>query len=484
MSSADTGTGKAFTKFIHKALRAYHRDEALAELTLQLDLALVRDGLRHHSDQEKAAVFRAILDTGIDSLARIDPNAATIVVQHFVHHKTSVAVARAHNYSLRAFYDKQHRALTALAQIIWAAEEKAREKQRSSDTLNAILDALPPPTFTRLFGVQKFLDQLAMFLGDDDHCWMVAIEGMGGIGKTALARQAVEEMVRAGRFQWVFWITARQQIFSWGSIQHVPQPALTYPMLLDALAEALALPPLSKADVAGNVRLLRAELHKRTPLIVVDNLETAADIKALVRGLHALARPTKILLTTRHRIGAYDQITPLTLHKLLPDDAHAFIRHHAQKHNIIPLRDAPHQQLKRIAAITDANPLAIKLVLGQMHSRPAAQVLDDLAKARPPTHDFYQFIFRQSWEQISELAQHLLLHMPLLDPRGCTDQVLSDISGNPLDTDFRLALEELARTSLLNVGYQQQTMLLSIHRLTEYFILSDLVGGDIASVSF
>jgi len=50
---------------------------------------------------------------------------------------------------------------------------------------------------------------------------------MGGIGKTALAHAAVEELVAAGRFARVLWVTARQQIFAWGRIQQLDRPALT-----------------------------------------------------------------------------------------------------------------------------------------------------------------------------------------------------------------------------------------------------------------
>lgn len=480
MSLEDTGTGKAFTRLIHKALRAYHQDDALVRLTSLHNLYIVRSELRRHPERSKAAAIRAVLDAGIDSLSQSDAKAAAILVQRFVRCETAIAVALAHDYAERTFYDKQRLALTSLAQIIWGAEEEARHRQANCDELTTILDNLPVPTFTRLFGIDVCLVKLKTFLRDERDCWLVAIEGMGGIGKTAVARQAVEELVLERRFQWVFWITARQQFFDWGGIQHTPRPALTLAMLQDALALKLGMGmlPGSAADVT--TQQIRSELQKRAALIVVDNLETAADIQALVMGLDRLARPSKILLTTRYQIGSFDQITPLTLRELPRDDALDFIRHHARKRNIVALQEATDEKLVRIATITDGNPLAIKLVLGQMHTRPIDQVLDNLARARPTNHDFYHFVFRQSWEQLSETARHLLLHMPLLDTRGCTEQELSSISGVPFNNDFGDAITELARASLLNIGYRQQTMLLSIHRLTEYFILSDLVGGGLA----
>lgn len=43
---------------------------------------------------------------------------------------------------------------------------------------------------------------------------------------------------------------------------------------------------------------------------------------------------------------------------------------------------------------------------------------------------------------------------------------------------LRSALEELVAASLLDAGCAQGRLLYSIHRLTEYFILSDLIGVE------
>jgi len=155
----------------------------------------------------------------------------------------------------------------------------------------------------------------------------------------------------------------------------------------------------------------------------------------------------------------------------------ALTAYHAEERNIPAIRAASPAELQRMIHVTDGSPLAIKLVIGQLAFLPLAQVLDDLAAVRPGTHDFYRFLFRYSWERLSEPAQHLLLHMPLLDARGTTWDDLAAVSGVALNGYFRGALEELVNVSLLNAGYAQGGLLYSIHRLTEYFILSDLVGS-------
>jgi hypothetical protein len=65
--------------------------------------------------------------------------------------------------------------------------------------------------------------------------------------------------------------------------------------------------------------------------------------------------------------------------------------------------------------------------------------------------------------------------MPLLDARGAGWEELAAISQVASDDEFRRAAEELVTYSLLNVGVTGDRTLYSIHRLTESFILSDLV---------
>lgn len=471
----NTDPDDRFIDRIHQALTAYHADDALAAALG--DLCTVQARRARQPGRGLAAAARAILDDGLEHLAQAEPKLAELLAERFVRGKTAQATAYALNFSERAFYTRQKQALAALAATIWAAEQALHCGSPLTAAQQAALNGLPPPTFSKLFGVDERLAQLKDLVRAEASHWLVALDGMGGIGKTALARAAAEELVREDRFGRVAWVTAQQQMFAWGHTLDLTPPALTYPALLDELARALRIAGVATQAQAEQEGRLRGVLALEPTLIVVDNLETAADVRALVEGLNRLARPAKILLTTRHRIAAYDQAASLTLRELPPADALAFLRYHGQERRVPAVSEAPEADLLRIVAVTDGSPLAIKLVVGQLASLPLAQVLADLAAARPDTHDFYHFIFRYSWERLSEPAQHLLLHMPLLDTRGTTWEDLAAVSGVALNGRFRSALEELVNVSLLNTGYAQGRLLYSIHRLTEYFILSDLVGA-------
>ncbi len=172
------------------------------------------------------------------------------------------------------------------------------------------------------------------------------------------------------------------------------------------------------------------------------------------------------------------RVTSVPLTALPPADALAFLRYQGQERNAAALLQAPESDLRRIVAVTGGHPLAIKLVVGQAQALPLTQVLDDLAAAQPEVHDFYHFVFRYAWQRLSDPARQLLLHMPLLNPAGATWEDLAAVSGVSLNGYYRSALEELVAASLLDSGCAQGRLLYSIHRLTEYFILSDLIGVE------
>ena len=168
-------------------------------------------------------------------------------------------------------------------------------------------------------------------------------------------------------------------------------------------------------------------------------------------------------------------VSALTVPSLTSEPAQAFVRHHAKIRHVAALADAPQEDVVKIAALCDGNPLAITLVVGQLHTLPLRQVLADLQRARGRSAELLRFLFHYSWEQLSPTARHLLMHMPLLDIRGVAWPELAAVSDVAPDGEFCRALEELVGASLMYAGYSQGQVLYSIHRLIEYFILSDLI---------
>jgi hypothetical protein len=131
-------------------------------------------------------------------------------------------------------------------------------------------------------------------------------------------------------------------------------------------------------------------------------------------------------------------------------------------------------QIRSIYQVVGGNPLALKLVLGQIYALPLAQVLDNLKQAQSrKITELYSYIYQRSWQALSPASRQLLLALPVASPRGSTLDHLRMVSGLEAG-ELSQALEELINLSLAEVGGDLVTRRYSIHHLTETFLLTEV----------
>ncbi|MBN1135400.1 MAG: tetratricopeptide repeat protein [Anaerolineae bacterium] len=362
---------------------------------------------------------------------------------------------------------QRNKAIPAFQAALWELEQQARSTYRALD----LERNLPPATYTRLFGVEQPLAQVLEALADPGGRWLIAIDGLGGLGKTALAHAVARQAAQTGRFAGLAWETASQATFVWGEVRPSPRPALTLDALLEAIARQLDWHDLAALPLPARQAALADRLRRQPYLVVVDNLETAADYESLAGALWELANPTKFLLTSRQQLHSYEQVYSISLQGLPDPDGLAFIRYHGGERGIQAVAEADDATLLQIQHVTGGNPLAIKLVTGQLAHWPLRQVLADLESARTggSADQFYQYVFNYSWKHLSPPARQLLLNMPHLATTGGEWADLQAVSGLD-DETLRQAIGELTACSLLNAGGGVDRVY-TIHRLTHHFLL-------------
>ncbi len=334
-----------------------------------------------------------------------------------------------------------------------------------------LLAQLPAP---QLFGVSQQQEQLRRLLQQPDAPWLVALDGIGGIGKTSLAAALVRELRPGARFQHVAWVSAKQEEFLPRSgLEATHHPALDAATLTDALLEQLGDNLLLARSPEEKQAGLTARLKEQPCLVVIDNLETLVDYQTLLPTLRRWANPTKFLLTSRHTLHAYDDVFCFSLTELNQADALALLRHEAEIRGATALAQASPVQLAGIYEVVGGNPLALKLVVGQIRVLPLAQVLANLREAQgKKVDDLYTYIYWQAWQALEEISRTVLLVMPLAQG-GTLAQLsaLSELSG----ADLTQALERLATLCLLEVSGDLEQPRYRIHRLTETFLLNEVV---------
>jgi len=285
--------------------------------------------------------------------------------------------------------------------------------------------------------VERLRDELA--LGKNQ---LVALWGAGGVGKTALAAEAVRLISET--FGWrIVWITADgRQNFAFST-------------LLDEIAEQLGRSELRHLASGLKEEALRPLLNLVPTLITLDNLETISpEEEMLCKEFLAKRVLCPALITTRERIDdAY--LIPLTA--MSPDEATELLQKLKGQSPDPDLYEEIDSEL--LLETAEFNPLIIQWIVGQIDlAQEPMEVLTELGQGEG---DAAQRVFDRSFNlpQMAEGGRALLLALSLFMPTA-TRSALAEVAGMNKNKDkkrFKKALQTLASLWLLkqSVGGQR-----------------------------
>ena len=443
-------------------------------LSLWSEMLIVAQQLDKQSIPDLGLAVQEILLEALDTLnERTGSAMGQILRLHFLEGTKVSDIANRLSISADSVYRLQRAAIQELAGIVWQSERNARSAKAAR-----VAQRLEIHKPARLFGVDDKLAELVTGLTAEGPPWLIALVGIGGIGKTSLADALVREVAHSPVFVDVAWVSARQEHFtSWSGLfeSSKENPALTLEGLADAIIEQLDFHDLARLPLAQKQAGLSARFKAQPYLTIVDNLETAADYRALVPSLERMIGPSKLLLTSRHSLHEYSSVHTLRLNELSAQDSLALVRHEASSRGLAEVATASDENLMLLYEVAGGNPLALKLLVGQMHTLSLARVVEGLRQARGRTiEELYRFIYWQSWHLLSTNDRQVLAIIPLIsESSGGLEHVatLSKLEDEPLTE----ALERLVTLCLIDVHGPLEARRYSIHRLTETFLVNEVI---------
>lgn len=413
---------------------------------------------------------RQLLEHGLAELHIHEPDIANLLRWRYFEDRSAQEMCQQLNISESHYYKMQQKALTQLTEMILDQEYQAQTEHRL-----AVEARLEPLTYHRLYGVESLREQLRAAIEQPGEPWIVALDGLGGIGKTSLADELVRAVVLESPFYNIGWVSARQRTFLPAvGLHEMDRPALDIDTLVEAALVQFGQPYPPTATTPEKTAILTKLLKTQPYLVVIDNLETITDYQALLPLLRRLANPTKFLLTSRHSLCGYSDVFCLSLKELSQEATLAFLQHEAEVRGLRSLLEATPAQFEQIYRVVGGNPLALKLIVGQVCVLPLSQVLENLEQAEGKRiGDLYNYIYRQTWQALSPLNRHVLLAMPLITGQGGSFAQLKAITELSA-VNLSQALEELVSFSIVEVGGDIEHRRYRIHRLTETFLLTEV----------
>jgi hypothetical protein len=330
-----------------------------------------------------------------------------------------------------------------------------------------------------LIGREEHISEVIACLRDSNKRSIVAIDGMGGIGKTALALEIAARSMANKIFDAVVWITDEGQFEKSEVSENV-----SLEMIYNKIGQSLGHREFSSLSFSEKNKRLKAALGRGKFLIVVDNLERAIDDQEkIVVGLHEiLGKHSKALVMSRQRF--LQDVYHVHLQGLVGQDATDFLQQEFDTRGIKRVNEKNADDVfQGLAAKSGGSPLAMKLIVGQLNYQDLTLVLTRLQNVQLVNQNafdeyakFYQHIFLPSWTLLTMDGKKLLVSMShFTSGHGGTFDAIRATSGlstskvaGKIDELWRLAFVEIGDSTLTQTRYY-------LHALTQYFVLSDIV---------
>ena len=318
-------------------------------------------------------------------------------------------------------------------------------------------------------GRSKEINQCLEALDPQVRGWGVVIDGIGGVGKTALAVEVAHKAHAKALFDAYLYVSAKT---TWLSPDGVRQRTLSRSSL-DAFCREFA-NLLNEAEIAqmSNVeqrhQALLAALTGRRTLLIWDNLETLiAEERYLIADfLSRLPAPNKAIVTSRYRTG--ESAITIRLNSLSEQEAKLIIK--AQSKFTLRLNNelisSDESVYRALYDASGGNPLALKWTLGLVAQKGytlqgALKCLRDAAQS----DDLYSFLFTDVVRDLVKADKDILVTLATFN-NPATAESLTDSTG--LDaTETSVALGRLVTLSLVN---DIEGDIFGLHPLTRNFV--------------
>jgi hypothetical protein len=336
-------------------------------------------------------------------------------------------------------------------------------------------ESIPAKTYPLFIGRENELEILMSALRSPNSHPMVAIVGLGGMGKTTLVREAVDHCINEDIFNGIVWATAKIEIFSGERIQYIQGSTYSFESLVNDIIRQCSTTELSKVSPDERRSIAENLLRMNRILIVLDNLDTITDSEQLIDSIFQILGRGKLLITSRHFVK-HERIYTIELESFLEDDGVRLLRLESKVRGIGYVERATRSDLVAIHNVTGGNPLAIKLVIGQTTRQPMEAVLKILKQASPKGQDyeFFTFLFRHSWALLDMKARMIWVDISVFPPLvGGAAQDVETVS-QVKAPDFWPAIGQLVELSVVDKIGDVGAERFSLHPLSQYFIRSDI----------
>lgn len=287
---------------------------------------------------------------------------------------------------------------------------------------------LPPPPYKKFFGREDSINSIYETLIEGG-TYIASIDGVGGIGKTALAHYFCEErIIGSNNFDYLVWLSAKETVFDpFSESMPVKQIRGKFGGVEELINEVLSVTGLEEMinkSLDEKKDFVEKEIFEREKIfIVLDNLESVDDyqfFEYISKNFNKFAsknRNLKILTTSRKRKKIAD--FPIEIEGLRAEDALKMLKYLANEYKIKDiLNSTDHDNIKLLERVGFI-PLGIEFVIGQMSlGKSRGQIYEELQgypslegvkpeERNKKLSDIILFSFKNMYETLDKEQQYV-----------------------------------------------------------------------------
>ncbi|MEQ9625680.1 NB-ARC domain-containing protein [Coleofasciculus chthonoplastes] len=353
----------------------------------------------------------------------------------------------------------------------------------SRERLSTLPNQNLPPQDNKFIGREKELCDLMRYLSEDHAAPIITVDGIGGVGKTALVVEAAYRCLEYREYgnarsdsSTLSKITCEIPLFDAIIFTSAKENQLLPDRILDKLTSQRTLQEIMrKISITldepsimheNEIERIRKRLRQQKVLLIIDNLETIENKNRVLSFLYELPKTVKSVITTREQIGVC--FVPIHLESLSKRESKQLIQQQADDKGISLTNEDKNNLIKASGGI----PIVIIYTMGRLAmSNSLTTVLADLKSNH---NDVAHFCFKQSVDDLKRQHEHayrLLMSIAIFHKSPDRDAVVevAGLSTEPM-ISINKGLEKLQQISLIRLYKGRYIML----PLTREYALAEL----------